>query len=79
VHTVVAASGSLGEKNGGRRNGKCKLMHRERNSEGKQEGAKRAEAVRRKKKTERQIKGIRKKGGGGGQSNIKGNKEWWTV
>jgi len=47
---VVAASESVGEKNGGRRNGKRKLMHRERNSEGKQEGAKRTEAVRRKEK-----------------------------
>jgi len=46
---MVAASGSLGEKNGGR-NGKCKLMHRERNSKGEQAGAKRTDAVRRKEK-----------------------------
>jgi len=50
VHTVVAATGSVREKHGGIGNGKCKSMHRERNSEGKQEGAKRTEVVRRKEK-----------------------------
>jgi hypothetical protein len=55
----------MGEKNGGRRNGKCKLRHREREDQRRKTGGSETDrGSKEKRKTERQIEVIRRERGG---------------